>query len=125
MALPRCSAALAALAVVRFGEQRGVVGDAVLVVIVLERRLDDLLREHGAVDLVRRQAVERLHHGLVRELQHLVDGLALDELGVKAENCLAVGDRYDMDIALPLEMGMGGILVKGVEEVYQIPKSVL
>ena len=44
---------------------------------------------------------------------------------IKAENCLAVGDRYDMDIALPLEMGMGGILVSGVEEVYQIVKNVL
>ena len=44
---------------------------------------------------------------------------------IKAENCIAVGDRYDMDIKLPLEMGMGGILVSGVEEVYQIPKSVL
>ncbi len=44
---------------------------------------------------------------------------------IKAENCLAVGDRYDMDIKLPLEMGMGGILVSGVEEVYQIYKSVL
>lgn len=44
---------------------------------------------------------------------------------IKAENCLAVGDRYDMDIALPLEMGMGGILVSGVEEVYQIPQSVV
>ena len=36
----------------------------------------------------------------------------------KPANCLAIGDRYDMDIALPLEMGMGGILVTGVEEVY-------
>ena len=44
---------------------------------------------------------------------------------VTAQNCLAIGDRYDMDIKLPLEMGMGGILVSGVEEVYQIPKSVL
>ena len=44
---------------------------------------------------------------------------------IKAENCLAVGDRYDMDIALPLEMGMGGILVSGVEEVYQIIENVL
>ena len=43
----------------------------------------------------------------------------------KAENCLAVGDRYDMDIALPLEMGMGGILVSGVEEVYQVPQSMV
>ena len=52
---------------------------------------------------------------------------AVQRLGndIKAQNCLAVGDRYDMDIKLPLEMGMGGILVSGVEEVYQIPKSVL
>ena len=58
--------------------------------------------------------------------QTAVDWLSKSsEAGVKAENCLAIGDRYDMDIALPLEMGMGGILVKGVEEVYQIPKSVL
>ena len=35
-----------------------------------------------------------------------------------ASQCIAIGDRYDMDIALPLEMGMGGILVSGVEEVY-------
>ena len=34
------------------------------------------------------------------------------------QKCIAIGDRYDMDIALPLEMGMGGILVTGVEEVY-------
>ena len=44
---------------------------------------------------------------------------------ISAENCLAVGDRYDMDIKLPLEMGMGGILVSGVEEVYQIIENVL
>jgi phosphoglycolate phosphatase/putative hydrolase of the HAD superfamily len=50
---------------------------------------------------------------------------AVNILGVQASECLALGDRYDMDIALPLEMGMGGILVSGVEEVYQIPKSVL
>ena len=36
------------------------------------------------------------------------------------KDCIAIGDRYDMDIALPLEMGMGGILVTGVEEVYEI-----
>ena len=52
---------------------------------------------------------------------------ALERLGdgIKAENVLAVGDRYDMDIALPLEMGMGGLLVNGVEEVYQISESVI
>ena len=62
----------------------------------------------------------------VEPFQTAVDWLSKSsEAGVKAENCLAIGDRYDMDIKLPLEMGMGGILVSGVEEVYQIPKSVL
>ncbi|MDR2796887.1 MAG: HAD family hydrolase, partial [Treponema sp.] len=32
----------------------------------------------------------------------------------------SVGDRYDMDIALPLSLGMGGILVDGVEDVYHL-----
>ena len=47
---------------------------------------------------------------------------AVERLSVPTEECVAVGDRYDMDIALPLEMGMGGILVSGVEEVYELPK---
>ena len=38
------------------------------------------------------------------------------------KDCIAIGDRYDMDISLPLEMGMGGILVSGVEEVYDLSK---
>lgn len=50
---------------------------------------------------------------------------AVENLGVKNEECLAIGDRYDMDIALPLEMGMGGILVTGVDEVYQLHQNVL
>ena len=41
-------------------------------------------------------------------------------LQVPPKECIAIGDRYDMDIALPLQMGMGGILVTGVEEVYKI-----
>ncbi|MCQ2586938.1 MAG: HAD family hydrolase [Treponema sp.] len=45
---------------------------------------------------------------------------ALELLGCKAEECVAVGDRYDLDIALPLEMGMGGVLVNGVEDVYNL-----
>lgn len=43
-----------------------------------------------------------------------------EELGVDERFCVSVGDRYDIDIALPLEMGMGGILVDGVEDVYQL-----
>jgi HAD superfamily hydrolase (TIGR01549 family) len=42
--------------------------------------------------------------------------------GAKIEECLSVGDRYDIDIALPLEMGMGGILVDGVTDVYGLPE---
>jgi len=42
--------------------------------------------------------------------------------GSVPETCLSVGDRYDIDIALPLELGMGGILVDGVEDVYRLPK---
>lgn len=34
--------------------------------------------------------------------------------------CVSIGDRYDIDIALPLEKGMGGILVEGVEDVYTL-----
>ena len=47
---------------------------------------------------------------------------AADLCGVKVENCISAGDRYDIDIALPLELGMGGILVDGVEDVYKLPE---
>ena len=40
--------------------------------------------------------------------------------GAAPESCVSVGDRYDIDIALPLELGMGGILVSGVEDVYTL-----
>ena len=45
--------------------------------------------------------------------------------GVSVDQCISVGDRYDIDIALPLEMGMGGILVDGVEDVYKLPEILL
>ena len=38
--------------------------------------------------------------------------------------CLAVGDRYDVDLAVPLELGMGAVLVDGVEDVYLIPELI-
>ncbi len=46
--------------------------------------------------------------------------LALKITGAKAENCLSVGDRYDIDLALPLQLGMGAVLVTGVEDVYNL-----
>ena len=38
------------------------------------------------------------------------------------ETCVSIGDRYDVDLDLPLEMGMGAILVDGVEDVYKLPE---
>ena len=48
---------------------------------------------------------------------------ALDALGLPVSSCVSVGDRYELDIALPLEMGMGGILVDGVADVYALPEE--
>lgn len=48
--------------------------------------------------------------------------LALKKTGSKPEECISIGDRYDMDISLPLEMGMGAILVTGVCDVYKLPE---
>jgi phosphoglycolate phosphatase/putative hydrolase of the HAD superfamily len=45
--------------------------------------------------------------------------------GAAPESCISIGDRYDIDIALPLELGMGGILVDGVEDVYKLPELLL
>lgn len=44
--------------------------------------------------------------------------LAARKTDAKPEECLSVGDRYDIDLSLALELGMGGILVTGVEDVY-------
>ena len=47
---------------------------------------------------------------------------ALELTKTAAENAVAIGDRYDLDIELPLRMGMGGIEVSGVEDVYDLNK---
>lgn len=49
--------------------------------------------------------------------------LALERTNSKAEECISIGDRYDIDLALPIQMGMGGVLVNGAEEVIQFIKS--
>jgi phosphoglycolate phosphatase/putative hydrolase of the HAD superfamily len=38
------------------------------------------------------------------------------------ETCVSIGDRYDIDLDIPLKMGMGAILVDGVEDVYGLPE---
>ncbi|MDR3161465.1 MAG: HAD family hydrolase [Spirochaetaceae bacterium] len=39
--------------------------------------------------------------------------------------CVSVGDRYDFDLAPPLELGMGAILVEGVADVYRLKPALL
>ena len=48
--------------------------------------------------------------------------LAAEKTGASLEECISVGDRYDIDLALPMELGMGGILVTGVEDVWTLPE---
>ncbi|MDR2103748.1 MAG: HAD family hydrolase [Treponema sp.] len=47
---------------------------------------------------------------------------AAEDLGLSPKICVSVGDRYDVDLAPPLELGMGGILVEGVGDVYKLPE---
>ena len=47
---------------------------------------------------------------------------AARRLGTPASDCVSIGDRYDVDLAVPLELGMGAILVDGVEDVYRLPE---
>ena len=51
--------------------------------------------------------------------------LAARLLGVPAELCVSVGDRYDVDLAVPLDLGMGAILVEGAADVYRLPELLL
>ncbi|MDR0496022.1 MAG: HAD family hydrolase [Treponema sp.] len=46
----------------------------------------------------------------------------IDLANCPGEICVSIGDRFDIDIGVPLEMGMGGILVDGVEDVYRLPE---
>jgi phosphoglycolate phosphatase/putative hydrolase of the HAD superfamily len=47
--------------------------------------------------------------------------LAAQAAGTPPAACVSVGDRYDVDLAVPLALGMGAILVVGVEDVYALP----
>lgn len=46
--------------------------------------------------------------------------LAAKKTSTEFCECVSVGDRFDIDIALPLELGMGGILVDGAHDVVKI-----
>ncbi|MHC6203617.1 HAD family hydrolase [Breznakiellaceae bacterium SP9] len=46
-------------------------------------------------------------------------------LGVRPDGCVSIGDRFDIDLKAPLDLGMGGILVSGVEDVYALESLLL
>ena len=49
--------------------------------------------------------------------------LALERTNSRAEECISIGDRYDIDLALPIQMGMGGVLVDGAEDIIEFLKT--
>ena len=47
--------------------------------------------------------------------------LALERLRLPAGRVVAVGDRYEIDIEVPLVLGMSGVLVESMDDVYALP----
>jgi len=47
--------------------------------------------------------------------------LAYETLGVKPEEVVAVGDRFPVDLEVPLARGSGGVLVETMDDVYALP----
>jgi FMN phosphatase YigB (HAD superfamily) len=43
-------------------------------------------------------------------------------LCVAPKACVSIGDRFDVDLAPAMELGMGAILVDGVEDIYRLPE---
>ena len=91
--------ASAFLALFELADDRGRV-DALAAVVVRDRGLDRLLREHRAVHLDSRQAVERFHDRLVRQLERILDLFALDEVGrhaARRDGC-AAAEGHELDV---------------------------
>ncbi len=44
------------------------------------------------------------------------------DMGLDPRLCISIGDRKDVDIEPALAVGMGGVLVAGVEEIYGLPE---
>lgn len=48
---------------------------------------------------------------------------AADTLGIPYSQCISIGDRFEVDIEVPVQNGMGGILVESMEDVYTLPET--
>ena len=49
--------------------------------------------------------------------------LACEALGLPCSRLVSIGDRFEVDIELPLVMGMGGILVESMADTYSLPET--
>ena len=47
--------------------------------------------------------------------------LAALRLALEPRSCVSIGDRIDVDLVPAMDLGMGAILVDGVEDVYRLP----
>lgn len=47
--------------------------------------------------------------------------LAYNALGLEPRSVVAVGDRYPVDLEVPLSRGSGGVLVESMADVYALP----
>ena len=48
--------------------------------------------------------------------------LGLEALGCPANQAVSIGDRYEVDLEVPLSWGCGGILVESMKDVYELPR---
>jgi len=49
-------------------------------------------------------------------------GSAGTAAAVTLDTGVSIGDRYDIDLEIPLRLGMGAVQVDGVEDVYKLPE---
>jgi FMN phosphatase YigB (HAD superfamily) len=47
---------------------------------------------------------------------------AAGALGIPYTRCISIGDRFEVDIEVPVQEGMGGILVESMEDIYTLPE---
>ena len=96
--------------------------NALTAVVVRQGSLHGLLCQNGAVHLDGRQTFQSFHNGLVGQLQSLVNGLALDEVGGHAAGgnggTAAKGQELDINdhVVLDLQVHAHDIAALGVAD---------
>ncbi len=46
--------------------------------------------------------------------------IAQKELKLGYNSLVSIGDRYEVDLEIPLKLGMGGILIEDIEDIYKL-----